>query len=232
MHLPLRAARSLATFVLAIVIVVLPSSIASASPILLNFDVRLTSTGFVPEIDESDSLPVIDGVEINRANSTMADDLFSLFFDDEYVDITSDAAMTSLVYRIQGGGDDHPEDADYSTSWPAVTTLLFSNFVLDDPGSLASVSVTTNQVIGVGGGALVNGVDYEFGPTFLRLNLDSLGIFEQANQTPLGLMTFHLNFVADDPLPPAVPDAASSLTLFGMGMAALAARRRLDRRRQ
>jgi len=220
MHLPLRAPRSLAAFVLAIVIVVLPCSIATASPILLNFDVRLTSTGFVPEIDESDSVPVISGAEINSTTSVGA----FLFFDDESVDVTSDATMTSLAYFIKGGGDPYSTPG-YRHSWPAETTLRFSNFDLGQPGTLSSVSLIINQ-------AQVIGVDYEFGPDYLQLDLDSLGVSEQApNQ--LGLMTFHLNFVADDPLPPnPVPDPASSLTLFGLAIAAIAARRRLDRPRQ
>jgi len=52
MHLsPQRAPRSLATFVLAIVIVVLPCSIATASPILLNFDVTLFQPGSWVDFD-------------------------------------------------------------------------------------------------------------------------------------------------------------------------------------
>ena len=135
---------------------------------------------------------------------------------------------------IQGGLDDHPVAAGYSTSWQAGTTLLFSNFVLDQPGTLASVGVGVNQVVGAAGGPLVGGVDYLFTTNSLLLNIGSLGILEQAGQTPLGLMTFQLNFLADDPVDPPdpVPDTVSTLALFGMGMAALEARRRFARGRQ
>ena len=222
MRLPPRAPRYLATFVLAIVIVVLPCSIATAGPILLKFDVTLNDGSPVSD----SAVAVIPGAEINNANGT---NVGALLFDDEFVNITSTAAATSLVYMIQGGLDAHPVAAGYSTSWQAGTTLLFSNFVLDNPGTLASVGVTVNKVVGAAGGSLVNGVDYLFTTNSLLLNIGLLGIFE-GGQTPLGLLTFNLEFVADEP-PNPVPDAASSLTLFGMGMAALAARRRFARRR-
>lgn len=225
MRLPVRAPRCLATFVLATAMVVLPCSIATAGPILLSFDVTLSEPG---EPDASDAGVLVDGgVEIQYPNGNVG----GLFFDDEFVDVTSSAATTSLAYMIQGGLDDHPVAAGYSTSWQAGTTLLFSNFVLDEPGTLASVGVIVNQVVGAAGGPLVSGVDYLFTTTSLLINIGSLGILEQAGQTPLGLMTFQLDFLADQP-PDAVPDPASSLTLFGMGMAALAARRRFARRRQ
>lgn len=226
MRLPLRAPRCLATFVLAIVILVLPCSIATAGPILLSFDVTFAEPGFLPEVDSG--LAVTGAVEINNANGT---NVGGLFFDDEFVDVSSTAATTLLAYLIQGGLDDHAVAAGYSTSWSAGTTLLFSNFVLDQPGTLTSVGVTVNQVVGAGGGMLVSGADYVFTTSSLLLNIGSLGILEQAGQTPLGLMTFHLDFLADQP-PNPVPDAASSLTLFGIGMAALATRRRWARRRQ
>jgi hypothetical protein len=235
MHLcPLRAPRSLATFVLAIVIVVLPCSIATASPILLAFDVGVLQPGspFVYDL----GVAVTGGVEINKAGDTSLGELFS---DDEFIDVTSNAAGTSLAYLIQGGGGDHPIASGYSTTWPLGSAILFSNFVLDQPGTLASVSVTVDQanssprVVGANGLSLVNGVDYFITTPFgnnLQVNFTGLGVLDQADQTPLGLMTFHLNFVADDPLPPnSVPEPASSLTLFGMAIAAMAARRRLDR---
>ena len=238
MHLsPLRAPRYLASFVLAMVIVVLPTSIATASPILLSFDVILFQPG--PVVNSDLGLAVTGAVEINNANGT---DVGSVFFDPEFIDVTSDAAATSLAYMIQGGLNPHPVTSGYSTPWPFGTAILFANFVLDQPATLASVSVTVDQangfarVVGAGGGALVNGVDYFITSPFgnnLQVQLGQLGILEQDLQSPLGLMTFHLNFVADDPLPPnPVPDPASSLTLFGMAIAAIAARRRLDRPRQ
>ena len=143
--------------------------------------------------------------------------------------------MTSLAYMLQGGLNPHL-NADYSTSWPFGSAILFANFVLDQPGTLASVGVTVDQangvarIVGAGGGSLVNGVDYLITPdNDLQLQLGQLGILDQPEQTPLGLMTFQLNFVAKPPV--TVPEPASSLTLFGMGMAALATRRRLARRR-
>lgn len=223
---PLSALCRRATFVLVTIIVVLPCSIATAAPILLNFDVSLAEPGFSAETDAG--LAVTGGVEINNANST---NVGALFFDDEFVDLTSTDAATSLAYSIQGGLDAHPIAAGHSTSWQSGTTLLFSNFVLDQPGTLVSVGVAVNNVVGAAGGALVSGVDYVFTSSFLLLNIGSLGILEQAGQTPLGLMTFQLDFLADQPVDP-VPDAASSLTLLGMAMAALAARGRFARRRR
>lgn len=230
MHLsPLRAPRSLATFVMAMVIAVLPCSIATASPILLSFDVVLLQPGFPSEIDLG--VAVTGGVEINNAGGT---NVGAPFFNDEFIDFTSSAAGTSLAYMIQGGGGDHPIASGYSTSWPQGTAIQFSNWDLSEPGTLASVGVSVAGVVGAGGVSLVSGVDYVlggFGSDALTLNLGGLGILNQAGQTPLGLMTFQLNFVADEP-PNPVPDPASSLTLFGMGMAAVAARRPFTRRRQ
>jgi hypothetical protein len=232
MRLPPHAPRCLATFALAIGIVVLPSSIATAGPILLKFDVAVLSPGSPSAFDSS--VDVTGAVELNNANGT---NVGGLFFDDEFVNVSSDSATTLLAYMIQGGLADHPADG-YSTAWELGSAILFANFVLDQPATLASVSVTVDQannsarVVGAGGGSLVNGVDYFI--TFqndLQLQLGGLGILDQPGQIPLGLMTFQLNFVADQP-PNPVPDAASSLTLFGMGMAALAARRRFARRRQ
>jgi hypothetical protein len=236
MHLfPLRAPRSLSTFVLAIVIAVLPSSIATASPILLSFDIGVFQPA-QPFVHDS-GVAVTGGVEIN--NAAGGTNVGALFFDDEFIDFTSTAAGTSLAYMLQGGGPEHPIDSGYSTSWPLGSAILFSNFVLDQPATLASVSVTVDQangsprVIGTNGLSLVNGVDYSittpFGNNF-QVNFSGLGILNQAEQTPLGLMTFHLNFVADEP-PNPVPDPASSLTLLGIGMAAVASRRRFARRR-
>lgn len=218
MRPPLQSASFRFILVLAIFIVVLPSSIATAGPILLNFDVRLTSTALA--IDETDSdIAVGGGVEIAPGSGNVGDE----FFSDESIDVTNTATWTSLAYLIKGGGDLYPT-ANYRYSWPAETTLRFSNFDLDQPGTLSSVNLIINQ-------AQVIGVDYEFGLDYLQIDLDSLGVSEQApNQ--LGLMTFRLNFMANDPLPPnPVADPASSLTLFGMAMAALAARRRFERRR-
>lgn len=224
---PLSSSRCRATFVLAIVIAFWPCSIATAGPILLNFDVSLTEPGFSPVSDSG--LAVSGAVEMNRVNGTSVG---ALFFDDEFVNLTSTAATTSLAYTIQGGLSEHLVAFGYSTSWQAGTTLMFSNFVLDQPGTLASVGVTVNQLVGAAGGPLVGGVDYVFTPTSLLLNIGSLGIQDQdTGQTPLGLMTFQLGFRADQP-PDAVPDPASSLTLFCMGMVTLAACRRFARRHQ
>src|SRR6187431_747229 len=104
MHLsPLCARRSLARFVLAIMIVVLPCSIATANPILLNFDVTFFQTGPLVEFDGGVAVTV--GVEINNAGGTNVGKLDGTapFFDDEFIDITTTAAGTSLAYMIQGG---------------------------------------------------------------------------------------------------------------------------------
>jgi len=232
MRLPPRAPRCLATFVLAIVIVVLPCSIATAGPIVLKFDVGLLQPG---SFDYDAGIDVTGAVELNNANGT---NVGGLFFDDEFVNVSSNSTTTLLAYMIQGGLADHPVADGYSTAWPLGAGIVFGNFILDQPGTLASVSVTVDQangvarVVGAGGGSLVNGVDYfvnPFQPNTLQLQLYGLGILDQSGQTPLGLMTFNLEFVADQP-PNPVPDAASSLTLFGMAMAALATHRRARRR--
>ena len=220
---PPTAPRSFATFILAAVIVVVPCSIANAAPILLSFDATLAQPGFLPVTD--DDLAVGSGVEVEFLNGT---NLGNLMFDDEFIDVTSDASSTLLAYMIQGGYDAHPTTG-YSTAWPLGTSILFYDFVLDQPGTLDSVSVSVNGVVGAAGGPLVDGVDYivnGLGGSTLQIQLFNLGILDVAGQTPLGLMTFHLNFVADDPVEP-VPDTASTLSLLGMSIAALAARRRL-----
>lgn len=221
---PLRALRCRATFVLAMAIVVLPSSIATAGPILLKFDATLTdSVG--PESNQD--VDVISGVEIAGGDGTAVGDLF---FDPEFIDVTSNSAMTLLAYSIYGGGEAHSVPG-YAHSWPIGTTLEFSDFLLNALGGrLDSVDVIgASSVIGAGGGSLVLGVDYIVNDDSLLLNIGGLGIL--AGPNPLGLMTFRLNFEADEEPPTTVPDAASSLTLLGMGMAALAAGRRLAGRR-
>lgn len=222
-----------AALALAVTLIVLPSSLASGAPMLVSFDATLTDPFAPPPVDDLGIL-VTGGVEINRANSTNIGDLF---FDDEFVDVASDASTTFLRYLIQGGLNAHPVNAGYSTSWPTGTTLLFSNFVLDQPGTLVSVGVSVDQaqgmdrVIGAGGGALVNGVDYVFTTSSLLINIGTLGILEQQGQTPLGLMTFRLGFQADQQQQPEPVPEPASLMLIGTGIAALAARRRSAHRR-
>lgn len=223
---PPTAPRSFATFVLAALILVLPCSIANAAPILLSFDVVLAEPGELPVTDAN--LAVGGGAEVAHMNGTNLGDL--LFFDDEFIDVTSDAASTTLAYMIQGGLDAHATPG-YSTAWPLGTAILFYNFVLDQPGTLDSVSVSVNDIVGAAGGPLVNGIDYivnGLGGSNLQIQLFNLGILDSGGRTPLGLMTFELNFVADQR---PVPDTASTLTLLGMSLAALAARRRLSGRR-
>jgi hypothetical protein len=223
-------ARFSAVVFFAIAFAVLPASMAMAAPILVKFDVTLSQPG--PVVD-SDAGIVVDNAatELDNLNGT---NVGGVLFDPEFIDVTSTAALTTLAYMIQGGFDDHGTSG-YGTAWPLGTAILFSNFVLDQPGTLASVSVTvdnvagTPRVVGAGGGALVEGVDYLVSPNSLLLQLFGLGILEQPGLLPLGQMTFQLNFEAVDP-PVRVPEPASSLMLFGMGMTALAARRRLFRR--
>jgi hypothetical protein len=229
------SARWRATFVLALVILVSPS-IATAGPILISFDVTLSQPG--PVVDFDDDVLVTNGVEIDNASGTNVGAPL-VFFPDEFIDVTSDLSSTSLAYMLQGGGGVHPTAAGYQTSWPFGTAILFSDFVLDQPGTLASVSVTVDEagglarVVGAGGGPLLEGVDYFVNPNSLQLQLFGLGILDQADQTPLGLMTFQLNFVADDPIDPPVPvSEPASLTVIGMAIAAIGARRRFARPRQ
>jgi hypothetical protein len=197
---------------------VVPSA-ASAAPILLNFTATLTEPG---SPDEEDSgLAVAAGAEITSDGST---NVGSLFFDDEYVDVSSDPTVTTIEYQIQGGADPHP-DTNYSlTGWTSGTTLTFSNFVLSEPGTLVAVTVRLRDVIGEAGAALIFGTDYSFNGTSLAIFLAGLGILEQQDQLPLGLMTFDLTFRAHEQQD--VPEPAS-LALFGAGLGlVMAARRR------
>ena len=218
--------RSLITVVFATIMLAASSSIATAGPILLSFDVVLMQPG--PIVDTDSNVAVGGGVEINYASGTT--NVGALFFDDEFIDVTSSAAATTLVYQIQGGLNPHPVVAGYSTSWPFGSAIMFYNFVLDQPATLASVDVDVDGVIGAAGGPLVY-PDFLVGPNFLQLNFGQFGILEQANQTPLGLMTFQLNFVADEEPPNPVPDPASSWALLGLSMSAIAAGKRLAGRR-
>ena len=84
-------------------------------------------------------------------------------------------------YMIQGGLNPIPLTAAIDPM-AVGTAILFSNFVLDQPATLASVSVTVDQangfarVVGAGGGALVNGVDYFItSPSEITCRCNSVG---------------------------------------------------------
>ncbi len=109
---PLSARRCHAILVIAMVFAVLPCSIATAGPILLKFDVAFLAPGSPSAFDLG--VAVTGAVEINNAGGT---NVGAPFFDDEFIDITSNASMTSLAYMLQGGLNPHL-NADYSTSWP------------------------------------------------------------------------------------------------------------------
>ena len=204
----------------------------SAAPIVLSFDATLAEPGFPDEFD--DDLAVAPGAEITPANST---NVGALFFDDEFVDLVSTAALTRLDYRIQGGDDPHPLNANYSlTGWGAEATLIFSDLQFDVPASFTGVTLSVDgsannpRVIGLAGGMLMPGVDYFFDPLAesLTIYLGGLGVLNGA--PPLGVLSFTFALEADDPQEPpptAVPEPAS-LLLVGTGLAAAirAARRK------
>ena len=220
--------RRFATLVLATIVCVVPS-VANAGPILGSFTATLSEPGFPDAVNSG--LNVDGSFEIAFGDGS---EIGGLFFDPEYINVTSNGAGTSLLYQIYGGGDPHSV-AGYSHSWDPGTTLEFSDFVLDQAATLTSVTVTVPfGVVGAGGGNLVLNTDYSFTGNSLLIDLGSVGV---SNGGLLGQMLFNLNFVADNPTDPPdppnpVPDHASSLMLLSAGMAAIAAHRQSARRRR
>jgi hypothetical protein len=202
--------------VLTVTVCTLPS-IAVSAPILTSFKATLKEPGFPAENDEN--VAVQAGAEITRFNGT---NVGALFFDDESIDVTSDASTTTFLYTIQGGAGPHPIAPGFSlTGWSAGTFLKFSHFVLSQPGTLAAVLVSPTNVVGEAGAALVPGTDYGFDAKSLTIFLAGLGVLEQQGQLPLGSMTFSLTFRERTPVPePGV------VALMGLGLAAAVRRRR------
>jgi hypothetical protein len=220
-----RPALALAAFLLSCVAIVSFPDRAAAAPVVISFDAALNEPALATTTTDL-ALAVAAGQEITRFNAT---NIGSLFFDDEYVDVSSTAALTSVDYRIQGGGGPHPVDNTYTlTGWTAGANLVLSNFVLNTPGTLVGVAASASGVIGTAGGALMLGADYLFTTTSLTIFLADLGIAPNPNGLPLGTMTFALQFQPlQNPNPP-VPEPAT-LGLLGAGLVALVARRRCSR---
>ena len=212
---------------------------ADAAPIVLKIDATLTDPDFAVSASDTD-LNVAPGAEITLANGT---NVGAFFFDDEFVDVSSNAALSFLQYRIQGGGGAHPLDSEYSlTGWGPLATLVFSNLELDVPGVFTGVTLAVDaagsqpSVIGLGGGALVSGVDYLFNPgaESLTIYLAGLGVLDATGAPALGGLRFTLDLEASGPEPPAAIPEPASLTLVGSGIAAAAgaARRAREKRRK
>ena len=183
------------------------ASQADAAPIVVRFDATLTDPDFAVLENDAD-VDVVAGPEITLANST---NVGNLFFDDEFVDVSSNSALSLLSYRVQGGGGEHPLDSNYSlTGWGLLATLAFSNLELDVAGAFTGVTLAVDtvngdpRVIGAAGGALVAGVDYLFDPLAesLIIYLGGLGVLN-AEAPALGTLTFTLALQAEDPDPPA-----------------------------
>ena len=129
------------------------------------------------------------------------------------------------------------------TGWGPLATLVFSNLELDVPGAFTGVALAVDaaggqpSVIGLGGGALISGVDYLFNPAAesLTIYLAGLGVLDVTGAPALGGLRFTLDLEASGPEePPAAIPEPASLTLVGTGIAAAAgaARRAREKRRK